>query len=202
MFECWTHEEYGSIIDEGAPDYQLATLFGTKTGIDVRLGRIRQKKQGVPENASHGDPLEDSRCRTKLSGIQPPSETRSKPPPDPPLSWFSPPQVVDKAVSLLVGNPQRPARRLYRFLKTRRSLFSYPVSYSCDSLDSVSRYLLPMCPSPSFPASPALYQSSFVLFITFRIFPLDHPIHYIPRTIGLHRSHDVFSFPNSSDLRT
>ena len=35
VFECWTHEEYGDIIDEGVPDHQLATLFGTKTGIDA-----------------------------------------------------------------------------------------------------------------------------------------------------------------------
>ena len=49
-----------------------------------RLGRIHQKKQGVPENTSHGDPLEDSRCRTERSEIQTSSETPSKPPPDPP----------------------------------------------------------------------------------------------------------------------
>ena len=48
-----------------------------------RLGRIRQKKQGVPENTSHGDPLEDSKCKTERSEIQTSNGTRSKPPPDP-----------------------------------------------------------------------------------------------------------------------
>ena len=33
--ECRMHEEYADIIDEGAPDHQLASLFGTKTGIDA-----------------------------------------------------------------------------------------------------------------------------------------------------------------------
>ena len=32
----------------------------------------------------YGDPLEDSRCGTQQSEIQTSSETRSKPPPDPP----------------------------------------------------------------------------------------------------------------------
>ena len=57
-----SHEEYGDIIDEGAPDHQLATLFGTKTGIDA-LAEFVKKKQGLPENTSRGDPLEDPRCR-------------------------------------------------------------------------------------------------------------------------------------------
>ena len=62
MFECQLHKEYGNIIDEGAPDHQLATLFGTKTGIDT-LAEFVKKKQGLPENTSHRDPIEDSRCR-------------------------------------------------------------------------------------------------------------------------------------------
>ena len=45
-----------------------------------RLGRIRQKNQGIPENTSHGGPLEDSGCKTERSEIQTSSETRSKPP--------------------------------------------------------------------------------------------------------------------------
>ena len=44
VFECQTHKEYGNIIDEGAPDYQLATLFGTKTGIDTLAEFIRKSK--------------------------------------------------------------------------------------------------------------------------------------------------------------
>ena len=35
VFECRTHEEYADIIDEGAPDHQLATLSGTQTSIDA-----------------------------------------------------------------------------------------------------------------------------------------------------------------------
>ena len=44
VFECRTHEEYGDIIDEGAPDHQLATLFGTKTGIDASAEFVRKSK--------------------------------------------------------------------------------------------------------------------------------------------------------------
>ena len=55
-----------------------------------RLGWICQKKQGIPENASHGDPLEDPRCKTEQSEIQTSSKTWSKPPPDPMV--VAPPQ--------------------------------------------------------------------------------------------------------------
>ena len=79
--------------------------------------------------------------------------------------------------------------------------FSHPVSYACDSPDSVSRYLLPMCPSLSFPASPALYQSSFVFLVTFRLLPLAHPIHCLPRTIGLPISNVILHVPNFPDFR-
>ena len=44
VFECRTHEEYGDIIDEGAPDHQLATLFGAKTGIDALAEFVRKTK--------------------------------------------------------------------------------------------------------------------------------------------------------------
>ena len=44
MFECRTHEEYGDIIDGGAPDHQLATLFGTKTGIDALAEFVKKSK--------------------------------------------------------------------------------------------------------------------------------------------------------------
>ena len=43
MFECRSYEEYGDIIDEGAPDHQLATLFGTKTGIDALAEFVKKK---------------------------------------------------------------------------------------------------------------------------------------------------------------
>ena len=62
MFECRSHEEYGDIIDEGAPDHRIATLFGTKTGIDA-LAEFVKKSKAFPENTSRGDPLEDSSCR-------------------------------------------------------------------------------------------------------------------------------------------
>ena len=39
-----SHEEYGDIIDEGAPDHQLATLFGTKTGIDALAEFVKKSK--------------------------------------------------------------------------------------------------------------------------------------------------------------
>ena len=44
VFECRMHKEYGDIINEGAPDYQLTTLFGTKTGIDALAEFIRKSK--------------------------------------------------------------------------------------------------------------------------------------------------------------
>ena len=44
VFECRSHEEYGDIIDEGAPDHQLATLFGTKTGIDALAEFVKKSK--------------------------------------------------------------------------------------------------------------------------------------------------------------
>ena len=52
VFECWTHKEYGDIVDKGAPDHQLAMLFGTKKGIDalaefVRKTKAFQKTQAV-----------------------------------------------------------------------------------------------------------------------------------------------------------
>ena len=43
VFECWTHE-YGDMIDEGAPDHQLATLFGTKTCIDALAEFVKKSK--------------------------------------------------------------------------------------------------------------------------------------------------------------
>jgi hypothetical protein len=44
VFECQVHEEYGYTIDEGAPDHQLASLFGTKTGIDALAEFVRKSK--------------------------------------------------------------------------------------------------------------------------------------------------------------
>ena len=44
VFKCQAHEEYGDIIDEGAPDHQLATLFGTKTGINALAEFVRKTK--------------------------------------------------------------------------------------------------------------------------------------------------------------
>ena len=44
VFECRTHEEYRDIIDKGAPDHQLTTLFGTKTGIDALAEFVRKTK--------------------------------------------------------------------------------------------------------------------------------------------------------------
>ena len=44
VFECQMHEEYGDVVDEGTPDHQLATLFGTKTGIDALAEFVRKSK--------------------------------------------------------------------------------------------------------------------------------------------------------------
>ena len=42
VFKCQTHKEYGDIIDEGAPDHQLSTLF--KIGIDALVEFIKKSK--------------------------------------------------------------------------------------------------------------------------------------------------------------
>ena len=44
VFEYRTHEEHDDIIDEGVPDHQIATLFGTKTGIDALAEFVRKSK--------------------------------------------------------------------------------------------------------------------------------------------------------------
>jgi hypothetical protein len=44
VFECQTHKEYDYIINEGAPDHQLATLFGTTTCIDALGEFVRKSK--------------------------------------------------------------------------------------------------------------------------------------------------------------
>lgn len=55
LFERETHEEYWHVINEGAPDHRLATLLGTKTGIDALAKFVggckafqKQKAQAVP----------------------------------------------------------------------------------------------------------------------------------------------------------
>jgi ribonuclease HI len=44
VFECQEHEEHSHIIYKGAPDHQLTTLFGTKTGINALANFIRRSK--------------------------------------------------------------------------------------------------------------------------------------------------------------
>jgi hypothetical protein len=44
VFECQEHEERSYIIYKGAPDHQLTTLFGTKTGIDALANFVRKSK--------------------------------------------------------------------------------------------------------------------------------------------------------------
>ena len=41
LFECEIHEEHGHLIDEGAPDHKLATILGTKKGIDALAKFVR-----------------------------------------------------------------------------------------------------------------------------------------------------------------
>ena len=50
LFECEIHEEHRHIIDEGAPDHRLATILGTKKGIEalakfVRICKAFQKQK-------------------------------------------------------------------------------------------------------------------------------------------------------------
>ena len=56
VFESRTHEEYGDIIDEGAPDHQLATLFGTKTGIDALAAEFVRKSKAFQKTRPTGIP--------------------------------------------------------------------------------------------------------------------------------------------------
>ena len=56
LFECETHEEHWHIIDEGAPDCKLATILGTKKGIEALARFVRgtkafqkQKAQDTPQ---------------------------------------------------------------------------------------------------------------------------------------------------------
>src|SRR5258706_5558154 len=44
VFECQTDEQHWNIIDERASDYQLATLFGTKAGIDALAEFVKMRK--------------------------------------------------------------------------------------------------------------------------------------------------------------
>ena len=44
LFECEIHEELWHVIDEGAPDQKLATLLGTKTGIDALAKFVKGTK--------------------------------------------------------------------------------------------------------------------------------------------------------------
>ena len=41
LFECEIHEEHRHLIDKGAPDHRLATILGTKKGIDALAKFIR-----------------------------------------------------------------------------------------------------------------------------------------------------------------
>ncbi len=38
------HEEHGYLIDEGAPDHKLATILGSKRGIDALAKFVRESK--------------------------------------------------------------------------------------------------------------------------------------------------------------
>ena len=71
--------EYGDIIDDGAPTTNSQRSLAQRQA-SMPWPNLSEK-QGIPENTSHGEPLEDSRCRTERSKIQTSSETRSKPPP-------------------------------------------------------------------------------------------------------------------------
>ena len=52
-FECEAYEEHWEVVDRGAPDHQLATLLGTKAGIEalaefVRKSGAFQKHRTIP----------------------------------------------------------------------------------------------------------------------------------------------------------
>lgn len=44
VFECRSHNEHRNIIDERAPDHRLATLFGTKAGIEALTEFVKRSK--------------------------------------------------------------------------------------------------------------------------------------------------------------
>jgi len=44
VFECQAYDEHRAIITKGAPDHQLATLFGTKAGIDALAEFVKNSK--------------------------------------------------------------------------------------------------------------------------------------------------------------
>ena len=87
--DTWTHSVQ-MLITQGVWQYNRWRSTRPPTSNPLwhknrhwHLGWICQKKQGIPENMSHGDPLEDSKCRTKWSMIQTSSKTWSNPPPHP-----------------------------------------------------------------------------------------------------------------------
>ena len=44
LFKCETYKEHWHIIDDGAPDYKLATILGTKKGIEALAKFVRGTK--------------------------------------------------------------------------------------------------------------------------------------------------------------
>lgn len=44
VFNCHTHDPHQYIIEEGAPNYSLATLFGIKKGIQPLAEFARESK--------------------------------------------------------------------------------------------------------------------------------------------------------------
>ena len=77
-FECDIHEEPWHIIDDGAPDHKLATVLGTKTGIDALAkfvrGSKRRSKNRKPE-ASRGNHLMRNKEPVGLGTIEAHSPT-------------------------------------------------------------------------------------------------------------------------------
>jgi len=44
VFECQIHDDHRYIITKGAPDHQLATLFGTKAGVEALAEFVKKSK--------------------------------------------------------------------------------------------------------------------------------------------------------------
>jgi len=68
VFECQTNEEHRNIINEGAPDHQLATL--RYKGGNRSPSRVCQKKQGVPKTKDPSKPIGDTGYIAERSGAR------------------------------------------------------------------------------------------------------------------------------------
>ena len=55
ILECETHDEHRHLIEEGAPDLRLATILGTRSGIDALAKFVRGSK-AFRKQGAHANP--------------------------------------------------------------------------------------------------------------------------------------------------